>query len=775
MRRLSLPCALLLLAAPTFAADDVKVEVKETYWQRLADVSTVTLDSNRDPVFHLKGGYSFPKTGTFVAYREGGPWAPAYFDRAGRVWVLDRHRSKVHFWNGTQWETLDHHPVQLFDDSAGRMFLFDGKNVRVLGTDGKWAVEAITKSRHSEGVNFVESGKRVWLWGSREKPGSLEGMLGVWRFADGKWTHHDTTTGLPFDAVSWMHPLADGRFVLLPDRAAKGGESPPVFWHPERKLTDDETVVLRQKELSAGGGPLTGIDGTLYLNGARGFKGGWVTVSPKGESGFATRKELDDGRPPVARVNGRNVIFAKFGDPLPILSSGGGGFIGADRDGRYYFRAAERKGAEGVVTAVWPKHEKPGDVMRLEKEKIAVTRVVKDEVGKIWAEQEYGGGLLQWHGGKWIDTPVQPLFHPNWTARPASPWNDWTWNSAHLFRLHAKNGSVLVVRIRDTYQLEDPPGGGRVPPRPIRDPNFPHPAPPPPVPAGAEKPKYWLEAWLFRGGKWSGPTEVGKLFATESAALLADFPTTAGEMSFFAYVNDGTRLWAAFDGKVLTADKAGKVIETAWPREKPKNPLPYAMLSKMADGKVLLTEYGDGHTLSLSPEGKVAAEVFKMPGIYPARHPREWVVRWKLAKDNTLWYWTANVGGGGALMWHYREGKWTEKKGVGVPIHEDADGNSWCLPEPRYAWKFQLLVVNGTETKELTFAPDDQPLGFTTVPKGAAMWALGDRLYCLDTTGPGGKPVMRWRVLSESVFGYTPVVIDTKGTVLLGGFRGEVK
>src|SRR5690242_13435123 len=135
MRHIRSACLVLLSCALPGRADEPKVELKETYWQQLPGVTAVALDSNRDPVFFLKGGYYFLKTGKFVAYREGGPWGPAHFDRSGRVWVMDRHQVKVHFWDGKKWHTLDHHPVKVFDDSLGRAFLFDGMKVRVLGTD----------------------------------------------------------------------------------------------------------------------------------------------------------------------------------------------------------------------------------------------------------------------------------------------------------------------------------------------------------------------------------------------------------------------------------------------------------------------------------------------------------------------------------------------------------------------------------------------------------------------------------------------------------------
>ena len=193
------------------------------------------------------------------------------------------------------------------------------------------------------------------------------------------------------------------------------------------------------------------------------------------------------------------------------------------------------------------------------------------------------------------------------------------------------------------------------------------------------------------------------------------------------------------------------------------------MLSNLPDKKILLTgAYGKGHTLSVSPEGKIAATEFAMPDGFPPANPRETKNRWKLAKDNTLWFWPVDEYGLGGHVWHFCEGKWAEKKGVGVPFHEDADGNLWCHPEAQLAGKVQVLVVNGTETKELAFTPENLQLGFTEVPKDAAIWVLGDRLYCLDPNGPGGQPMLRWRLLSESVYGHVPVVIDSKGNVLLG-------
>jgi hypothetical protein len=780
MSRLTTLLYAALLTAPAAAADEPKIELKETYWQRPADVGGVTLDTNRNPVFHLKDGFYFSKTGKFVAYPKDASWANPFIDRTGRVWCVSYNQSTVQLWTGTAWESLKHHPVRLFEDSQDRVFLFDGHNVRVLGTDGKWVVQAITEKRHSEGVHFVESGKRVWLWGSRELPGGADGMLGAWSLADGKWTRHDTKSGLPFDSVHWMHPLADGRFVMLEDRPPGGAGAQPVFWHPDRKLKDDEKSVFRDPNFrTQGGDPATGIDGTLYVGAARGFKGGLATISPKGEVGFLTNREERLDRLPQANIQWQNVVFANPGEPPPVLPHTEGGFLGADRDGRYYYRAAgsSKKNPDRTagVAVVWPKHEKPGDVLRLEKEKVAMTRVVKDEAGKVWAEQQYGGGLFQWHRGKWLETPVLPLYHPAWTARPASPWNDWTSAAARLVRVPGKDGALLVVRVRDVYQTDEPPGGEFVPPRAIRDPNFPHPAPAPGVPAAGEKPKYWLEAFLFRGGKWSGPTDLRRLLASESAALLADFPTAAGEMSYCAFVNDGARLWVAFDGKVLTGDKTGKVIEADWPLEKPKHPLPFVMLSATADGKVVLSgTLGDGHALAVSPEGKVVATDFAMPGGSPAANPNDALAHWKLAKDGTLWYWTETVYKFGARVWHLRDGRWAEKKGLGAPFHEDADGNLWCHPEPRLAGKLRVLVASGTRTNELDFPQDEWKLGVTAIPKGAVAWASDDHLYCVEPGGPGGRPVLRWRLLTESIYGHAPAVTDAKGTVLFGAFRGEL-
>lgn len=765
MCRALLTCATLLLFTSSSRAEEVKIA--ETFWQRLPGVGWVDFDPDFNPVFHLEDGYYFAKTNTFVKYRDSGPTAPAWFDRAGRAWVKDG-ADATHLWTGEKWEKLPFAVQGLFEDAAGRVFVFDGTSVRVRAKDGKWTEQELKKTAGSRFVGFAEGGGRVWVWAWGHKEYTQD--VGAWSLADGKWKHHVIKNGFHFHTVHCVYPMADGRVLLLDYQPPGHGRSPPYYWHPDKKLTPAEMVVSDGKLAGSPYELAYGTDGTLYFGATADERSAWLAFDAKGKLHEVPQRNPYLAGVPMAVVNGRRAVFTKLGDTPPVLPSGDGEFLGADRAGRFYFRPSYTgwKGYERrvPVTVVWPKHEKPGDVLTVEKEKVQVVGMVKDEVGKLWAQPVASGALWQWHGGKWIDTPVQALFHPVWTARPASPWSQWTWNSAHLVRLHGKNGSVLVVRIRDVYQLDEPPkDGDRFPPRVVNDPAFPHPAPPPPVARGGEKPLYWLEAYLFRGGKWTGPTEVRKLLATESAALLADFPTTSGERSFFALVNDGTRLWATFDGKVVTADKSGKVIEADWPLAKPKNPLPFAMFSLLPNEKVLLA---GAHTLSLS-EGKIVAKALATPGdLPPATAPAEWG-HWKLAKDGTLWYYTTGVSNTDVKVWHFRAGKWAVKSGVGLPLHEDANGDVWCLSEPRGAGK--LLVVNGKETKEVAFAPDDMRLGFTDVPKGAVVWAQGDRLYCLE---PGAKPVLRWRLLTESVPGVAPAVIDDKGAVLLGGLRGSL-
>lgn len=770
MRRALTSLVLLAFAVPAAAAE--KVEPQPTYWQTLPGVGYVDFDTDRNPVFHTESGFYFAKSGQLVKRPEHATGSAIYCDRSGRLWVLNYHKDCAYYGGTGKWEQIDRRPVKLFDDRSGRAFLFDGKSVHVLA-DGKWTAQDICEKRHGEDVHFVESGKRVWLWGSREKPGGRDGMLGVWSFADGKWTHHTAKTGLPFDSVRWLHPLADGRFVVIEDRVGKEPTSRVRTWHPDRALKDDERGKWEAKPHGPSD-PLTGTDGTLYL--ADNLRNSGVTaISPKGDVSLTEYKDWYERRLLQARLHGRYVVFGALGEKPLALPAGDGEFIGADRDGRHYFvRGGEDRHyhKKAVVTVVWPKHEKPGELLHVEKEKMPMTRVVKDDAGKIWAEPDYGGGLFQWHGGKWLETPVAPLYHPAWTARPASPWNEWTWNASHLFRLHGKGGSVLAVRVRDVYQQDEPPTPDGSPPRPIVDRAFPHPAPAPGVPAAGEKPKYWLEAFLFSGGKWVGPLDVKKLLADHAATLLTDFPTTSGNAGFFAFANDGARLWAAFDGKVLTAAKDGKVTESEWPREKPKRPLPFVTLCTFADKKVVLAgEYGDAHELKLA-DGKVAASKYTLPtGV--VRNAVS-VTNWRLAKDGTFWLWTAGLDGTRAQVWHFREEKWAEQKGVGSPLYEDADGGLVCLAEPRWAYRHHLMVVRGAETKELLFPREEWQFGFTDVPKDAHLWAVGDALLFVDASG--AKPVVRWRLLSGGfVPGFVPAVADGKGTVLLGALRGVLK
>jgi hypothetical protein len=454
--------------------------------------------------------------------------------------------------------------------------------------------------------------------------------------------------------------MGDGRLIVMDYQPPGFGRSPPWYWHPDRKLPPSEMNVLPKAPIVVGRSETAyGIDGALYFGNEPGGNNVWIALDGKGKVHSLPKHNGLAGLP-HALVNGRRVVFTKLGEMPPILPARDGEFIGADRDGRYYLCAhsAGWKGyGRGVtVTAVMPKHEKPGDVLRLEAEKRPLRNIVKDDAGKIYAEPAYGGGLLQLHAGKWIDTPVLPLYHPRWTSRPAPPWHECTWNTARLFRLHGKNGGVFIVRLRDVYQNEEPPDGDRFNPPPLRFRGV-HPAPPPPVAKEGERPKYWLEAWLLRDGKWSGPTEVRKLLAEHAATLLSDSPTTGGAMSYFAFAHDGTRLWAAFDGQVLTCDKSGKLTEADWPREKPNRPAPFVILGRLAGGKVLLSgTTGDGHVLSFA-DGKVKATEFAMLGNHPAANPREQLAYWKLAKDGTLWYWVTDPHGYRAQVWYHRGGK----------------------------------------------------------------------------------------------------------------------
>ena len=52
---------------------------------------------------------------------------------------------------------------------------------------------------------------------------------------------------------------------------------------------------------------------------------------------------------------------------------------------------------------------------------------------------------------------------------------------------------------------------------------------------------------------------VGIIKGPMDSPVLADFAGRSGNMSAFALVTDGTRLWAAFAGRVLTVGKDGKL------------------------------------------------------------------------------------------------------------------------------------------------------------------------------------------------------------------------
>jgi hypothetical protein len=459
----------------------------------------------------------------------------------------------------------------------------------------------------------------------------------------------------------------------------------------------------------------------------------------------------------VATINNRVVVFAKLGESPPFIPACAGDFLGADRDGRYYFNryaVGWKSYAKGIhVTVVSPKHEQPGQICRVTRERTPIVHITKDDTGKIWGEPTAGGAVLQWNNGQWVDTPVQPLLRPHWIARPAPPWTNFQWNSNAIFRAHGKNGSLLVVRVRDFYQIEampEPKDKPSVVPR--------YPAP------GA--PLYHLEAHFYRNGKWSEPTPLREFVAKHAATLISEFPTSQGEMNFLAYANDGKRLWFAADGKVFTADKHGTITESAWPLPQmraPLSPLSPVMLAQQPDGKVLFCANRNfAHTLAFA-NGKVTTEAATMPG---------GATRWWRTRDQSLWMWHADADNLKPQVWLFGEKEWREHKELGVPLTETATGELWFLPVLPDPKTLKLSVARGAKIQEVAIAEAELPLGFDEVPQGAILWVWGDRLFRLE---PGEKPRVTWRILSEKRFGGGLVTTDAKGYMLFGHAHGLLK
>lgn len=324
-----------------------------------------------------------------------------------------------------------------------------------------------------------------------------------------------------------------------------------------------------------------------------------------------------------------------------------------------------------------------------------IGRVLQDSSGDLWLVENDGGltsGLRQLTEKGWTQTPVKQLPHPNWTARPAPPWNGKT---GPVVVISGKNGSLLAVVLRDIYQdmVKDlPKDHDHWNISKLEGEKY----------NGATE-KVWLEGWLRKQGKWMGPTRIEKLLKDEYDTIRKDFQDSRSLPMHFDLVSDGQTIWTIFNGQ-LTAYDGEKTLTRQMPRdEKWRHYLLGAYkFFRHPDGLWCYTRVNDTFDIAQVSlkEGRIVAT--QLPGLtYKGRvHPVWQLPRFHVTSDKQV---IATIFESGPTTMHpyfFKDGAWKRHDDLGQFWLEDADGNLWFQREDR--WKettgYDVIRGNNAET-----------------------------------------------------------------------------
>jgi hypothetical protein len=382
-----------------------------------------------------------------------------------------------------------------------------------------------------------------------------------------------------------------------------------------------------------------------------------------------------------------------------------------------------------------------------------------DTAGQLWRTTD--SRLLRWDGKArtWEQMLVLGAPRPHWDARPTPPWHGWAFPPRII---SGENGSLLAVVVRDVYQeidrekLEDKmPSWREV------------------VAQGQELAKkrgreYWLEARLYRDGKWSEASALDDLLGAERRLLLESFPGQAPEFSFFDMQASGTDLWWSDGTAVHVLDGQGKRASWACPKD-PKvqqgrrEDLHRTNLVRLSDGTIWFADGLDVYSLRLT-KGMIEAALLpeaKLPGYATSLHRQMHV-----ARDGSLLLYRAD--GFGGESWVLREGKWVRPDGVGLFVLEDPGGALWFLPgggEGYNSWK-GYNILRGEKRLRLAM-PGDFPKGHVaTVDKGTLLAAGGDRVFLLVRTSEEPGWSVKDVVGLQGTYENGPVWLDGKGNIV---------
>lgn len=339
----------------------------------------------------------------------------------------------------------------------------------------------------------------------------------------------------------------------------------------------------------------------------------------------------------------------------------------------------------------------------------------------------------------------------------APPWHGWDCPPRIVV---GENGSLLAVVVRDVFQeidtakLEDGMGSWREVLRQGQE--------------LAEKRgrNFWLDARLYRDGKWSEARALEDLLAGEREFLVKSFPGQTPDFSFFDMQVSGTELWWSDGTAVHALDADGRHAAWALPEgedSSARGHLRSVNLLRLADGVIWCVDGANVYSLKCE-KGRIEAAArpeAKLPG-YP-----HWPNRHLYAvPSGSLWYWFSNTSGAGT--WTLHEGTWEIPKGLGLFLREDSDGTLWFLPgggEGSNSWKGYNLV-SGDKRLRLPM-PGDFPKGHVAnVDKDKLLATGGDRVFLLVRTAeePG------WRVKDvvglKETYENGPVWLDRQGNLV---------
>lgn len=808
--------ALLLLAAPIPATD---IDLKPVYFQTIPyDVLT---DARGTPWFRDTTGIHNLK-GELVCKEPVGRWLLA--DRAGRFWFAVNENqgfvSEIRYYDGGKLvEPKLSSRGGVWEDSAGRVYVFDGAAVHILA-DGKWAKHT---DMMPEGVTnlgearFVEDPKgRVWMWVR-----SGTGINRVWAFDGKTWTGHPVPGGEDDEIVRLVLPFADDWFLVGVADANRDINCPRLVPFSPSRTADQ---VAKAKPFA--GLPLEhqsyqgeADGGTRYFYRQRHHsdigadESGYWTISLKG---VVAKVDPDDPRQqPDFQLGGPSVtgitaIFTKPGERVGRRLNARECY--RDADGRVYARRATGPPyhtSDYSTRVVWPVKEKPGDVLRLTPVKPDewVQGLFADTAGSAFAHPySHRDAIRRWDGTKWATTPIEPLTQPKWEKKGWDVPIELAWATFGLVgHSTAGDGHTLFVRVKTRFAVD-------------KDGKF-----EPPAENWNEKmdpPPFWeYEAWSYSGGKWSDAFTPAGLLKAKRKELIAGRARSQPTPGPCPVLGDGTRLWYAHHWTLTALGADGTARTVAIP--KPKRDLPPKLTPEEQKAKLFLemsTNAGPRPEYRPVPEPLMLATLIPLdarsvmvvvagtparayrasfqikpprvtldpieadwPFFFPTLHapadgpPLVWRDH-ETAPVSDDWIGLKNQKQryeGGSDLYEYRDGKWAKRADLFKPLAVGDDGGVWCSPtdwntKPR-GTQLTVCRLHQDRVERYDWNYGDEVEGCVKPASGAAIL---DQLCIEPPTKPSGKAVLRMFPCADRI-GANPLVLSD-GTLLIGTAHGKL-